>query len=94
MDPQDARYARPIMTPQLRAAAWRWFQMALGWLLILVGGPIGGILPGPVGVIFVIGGLILILRNSIWARRRFIQLSQRYPVVIGKLRGLLRRRKS
>ena len=52
----------------------------------LVGGP----LPGPFGIIGFAAGLVLVLRNSRWARRYFIRIKRRYPVMIGPVRHALR----
>ena len=36
-------------------------------------------LPGPGGIFFFAGGLVLILRNSAWARVRFARAKRRWP---------------
>lgn len=41
--------------------------------------PLVGLLPGPGGVFVAAAGIILILRNSRWARRRFVRLKARWP---------------
>ena len=56
----------------------RWAQIVAGvllWLLIPLVGPI----PGPGGVFLFAGGLILILRNSHWARVRWARVKRRWP---------------
>ena len=53
-------------------------QLALGVLLI-IGAGIVGPLPGPGGIFLFAGGLILILRNSLWARRKFARAKRRWP---------------
>ncbi|HVI99054.1 MAG TPA: hypothetical protein VM657_08315 [Sphingomonas sp.] len=52
--------------------------LAIGTLLIL-STPIVGPLPGPGGIFVFAGGLTLVLRNSLWARRRFARLKRRWP---------------
>ena len=54
-------------------------QLIVGALLMVVGPLIGGPLPGPLGFIFFGLGLALVLRNSLWARRRYTVLKRRYP---------------
>jgi hypothetical protein len=56
----------------------RYFQLALGTLLILLAAVVGP-LPGPGGIFLFAGGLVLILRNSAWARRRFARAKRRWP---------------
>ena len=73
-----------------RLPASRPLQLVLAVLLIIVA-PIVGLLPGPGGVFVFAGGLVLLLRNSRWARRHFAKLKKRWPKV-GALadRGLRR----
>ena len=52
--------------------------LVIGTLLIL-STPIVGPLPGPGGIFVFAGGLTLVLRNSLWARRRFARLKRRWP---------------
>lgn len=52
--------------------------MALGWLLIGLS-PLIGILPGPGGILLFVPGLILLIRNSAWAKRRYVELKRRWP---------------
>ena len=60
-------------------------------LLILVGG-VGSVLPGHLGLPFLIAGLIILLRSSRPARRRFVVLQRRHPNIVFPLRRLLRRK--
>ncbi len=64
-------------------------MMLVGFVLMAFGVLIAP-LPGPLGVPFFIGGLILVLRNSTWAKRSFIQMRRRYPKIFGPVRALLR----
>lgn len=74
----------------LLAEIWRWAKLILGWVLLVAGPLIGGPLPGPFGVIGFAAGLILVLRNSLWARRVFIRIKRRYPKSISPVRHALR----
>ncbi len=60
------------------SSPWRIPLMALGWLLMLLA-PVVGVLPGPGGIFVFVAGLILLLRNSAWAKRRYVQLKRRWP---------------
>ncbi len=68
----------------------RWVQLVLGVLLIIGAGVIGP-LPGPGGIFFFAGGMILILRNSLWARWRWAKLKRRWPKVGGLVDRVMRR---
>lgn len=52
-----------------------------GWVLFLVVAPLVSPFPGPAGTVVAAFGLILILRNSRWARHRFVRLKARWPRV-------------
>ena len=56
----------------------RLLLLGLGWLLLVLV-PVLGPLPGPGGVFLLAGGLILLLRNSVWARRRYVRAKRRWP---------------
>ncbi|MDE0880553.1 MAG: hypothetical protein OSB00_18115 [Sphingomonas bacterium] len=68
----------------------RAIQLVGGVLLIILGCVIGP-LPGPGGIFFFAGGLILILRNSHWARRRFARAKRRWPRIGDLLDRTMRR---
>lgn len=53
--------------------------LVTGILLFLVVAPLISPLPGPGGTVVAALGIILILRNSRWARRRFVLLKARWP---------------
>ena len=53
-------------------------QLAAGALLI-VGAGVVAPLPGPGGIFLFAGGMVLILRNSRRARRRWARLKRRWP---------------
>ena len=47
-------------------------------------------LPGPFGVPIILVGLIILLRSSVWVKRLFVRLVQKYPKVLKPLRAMLR----
>ena len=53
-------------------------QLCAGVLLI-VAAPIASPLPGPGGILLFAGGLVLVLRNSHWARVRWARLKRGWP---------------
>jgi hypothetical protein len=70
--------------------ATRGALIALGVVLLLVAAAIAP-LPGPGGVFFVAGGLILILRNSAWAKRAFTRRRRTWPRLCAFLDRMMRR---
>ena len=68
----------------------RGVALGFGGLLVAVG-TVGAVLPGHLGVPVLVVGLIIVLRTSIQARRRFIGLQHRHPKVVFPIRRLLRR---
>lgn len=77
------------MTQALRQAM-RWFWIALGLALMAVG-LVGAFLPTHLLGVFLVLGLILVLRNSRTARKRFVRMHRRHPRYVHPLRRLLRR---
>ena len=76
----------------------RFGLLVAGWALLAVS-PLVGILPGPGGVFVFAAGLALVLKNSAWARRRYVALKQRWPrcgrwADWGMRRASLRRREA
>ena len=61
--------------PQSR---WRLCWMALGWTLIVLS-PFAGPIPGPTGIPLFAAGVALLVRNSTWAKRRYVGLKRRWP---------------
>jgi hypothetical protein len=59
--------------------------------LIVVAGVLLAPLPGPMGLPVMVIGLMLVLRNSFWARRRFVRLQHAHPRWVFPLRRLLRK---
>ncbi|HWF00035.1 MAG TPA: hypothetical protein VG248_09595 [Caulobacteraceae bacterium] len=74
----------------LRRRVARGALLGLGWCLTVVGA-VGALLPGHLGLLPLIIGLIIVLRSSIQARRQFVSLQRRHPKVMFPIRRLLRR---
>ena len=64
--------------------------LTLGAALI-VAAPVVGVLPGPGGIFVFAGGLVLVLRNSAWARRRWVRLKRGWPKLGGLADRTMRR---
>ena len=56
----------------------RQFFFLLGIFLIIVS-PLVGAIPGPGGVVVFAAGLALVLRNSEWAKRRYVRFKRAHP---------------
>jgi hypothetical protein len=70
----------------------QWGIFALGAFLLIIS-PIVGALPGPGGIIVAAIGLAMVLRTSMWARRRYVNFKRWQPKV-GNLTDLAMRRPS
>jgi len=68
----------------------RWALLVLGVLLILGAGLVAP-LPGPGGVFLFAGGMVLVLRHSPAACRRFARAKRRWPRVGGVMDRAMRR---
>ncbi len=64
--------------------------MAVGVLVILVGIIIAP-LPGPGGIPVITLGLVIVLRNSYWAKRQFIKAQKAKPNWVYPFRRLMRK---
>jgi hypothetical protein len=71
---------RPVEPPPPlgKHATIRYVLVVLGATLMIVS-PIAGLLPGPGGIIVFAIGLGLTLRNSAWAKRRYVEFKRRFP---------------
>lgn len=76
----------------IRSEPFRVFQLFLGLLLMLLAPIIGIPTPGPLGIFIFAFGLALVLRNSAWARRRYVRYTRRYPRVQKAVNFGLRRK--
>jgi len=68
----------------------RWLLIALGMVIVLAGVLISPV-PGPGGIPLIVLGLMLVLRNSFWARKQFIKVQRAHPKWVFPIRRLLRR---
>ncbi|MBB6227363.1 hypothetical protein [Polymorphobacter multimanifer] len=65
----------------LRSRPMRIAQICLG-VLLMIAAPVAAIpTPPPVGIVVFAIGLALVLRNSRWAKRRYLRWTRRYPRV-------------
>lgn len=64
--------------------------MAIG-AVIMVAGFLIAPLPGPFGLPLAVVGLMIVLRNSMWAKREFVRLKRRHPNWVFPIRRLMRR---
>ena len=60
------------------ASSWRIPLLIVGWVLIVLS-PVVGVIPGPGGIFVFVAGVILLLRNSHWCRRRYVLFKRRWP---------------
>ena len=82
----------------VRSEPFRVFQIILGILLLPVAGIVGLISPAPIGIVIFGAGVALVLRNSRWARRRYLWHTRSYPRVrkavdFGLMRGKRRKQR-
>ncbi len=86
--PAPTPFARFMRSPPMRM-----LQIGLGAILVIFGPLIlGPTTPGPFGLLSFGAGLVLLLRNSRWARRRYVILKRRHPK-FGKVAELALRRR-
>lgn len=69
---------QPVLEQLGRNPLVRLAMFALGCVFIIAA-PLVSPLPGPGGLICVAIGLTLILRTSIWARRRYVHFKRKRP---------------
>lgn len=75
---------------ELLARIARWLLLALGVLVMLVGLALAA-LPGHLGLPLLVVGLMIVLRNSIKARRQFVRMQKAHPKMVFPIRRLMRR---
>ncbi|HEY0026936.1 MAG TPA: hypothetical protein VGC35_03615 [Allosphingosinicella sp.] len=61
-----------------RIPAVRTGLFLFGWVLI-ASAPIAGLLPGPGGIFVFAAGAGLVLKNSEWAKRKYVAFKRRHP---------------
>jgi hypothetical protein len=74
----------------LAARVARWLLLGLGCIVMLAGLVLTP-LPGHVGVPLLVVGLMIVLRNSFKARRRFVRFQKAHPNMAFPIRRLMRR---
>ena len=75
---------------EILARVGRWLLIGLGLLIVLAGILISP-LPGAGAIPVIVLGLMLVLRNSFWARKQFIKAQKAHPNWVFPIRRLLRR---
>ena len=58
-----------------------WVEMLLFVLgvLLIIASPLAGIIPGPGGIFVFAAGLALVLKTSMWAKRRYVHFKRWQP---------------
>jgi hypothetical protein len=74
----------------LVARVARWALIGLGVAVVLLGIALAP-LPGPGGLPVIVVGLMILLRNSFWAKRQFVRFQRAHPRTVFPIRRLLRR---
>lgn len=57
-----------------------WTIFAVGVLLIILS-PLAGVVPGPGGVFVFAIGLAMVLKTSMWAKRRYVRFKRKQPKI-------------
>ncbi len=86
---------------------WRWFidHPVVEWSILVVGvilivlSPLAGVIPGPGGIFVFAIGLAMVLKTSMWAKRRYVRFKRWQPKAgrwadWGLRRGSARRREA
>lgn len=73
-----ASHIGAMQRPRTRSPLVRTVLFATG-LAVMAASPLVGVIPGPGGVFVFAAGLVLVLQNSAWARKRFARLKTRWP---------------
>lgn len=75
---------------ELAAKIGRFLLVVLG-LVVMAVGLVISVLPGHLGLPILVVGLMIVLRNSFKARRRFVGIQRAHPKMVFPLRRLMRR---
>lgn len=75
---------------ELAAKIGRFLLVMVG-LAIMAVGLVTAVLPGHLGLPILVVGLMIVLRNSFKARRRFVGIQRAHPKMVFPLRRLMRR---
>lgn len=91
-DTPFAAHAERARETARKAAAQgvRWLLFGLGCLVIAFG-LATAFLPGHIGAPLLVIGLMIVLRQSTGAKRRFLRLQKAHPKIVFPLRRLMRR---
>jgi hypothetical protein len=90
----------PHIDPMITKDQWRkfidnpvveWTIFVIGLLLLFVVAPLVGALPGPGGIIVAGIGLSLVLKTSLWAKKRYVRFKRWQPKAGGWTDWALRR---
>ena len=57
-----------------------WSIFAVGVLLIILS-PLAGVVPGPGGIFVFAIGLAMVLKTSMWAKRRYVRFKRKQPKI-------------
>ena len=57
-----------------------WTIFAVGILLIILS-PLAGVIPGPGGIFVFAIGLAMVLKTSMWAKRRYVRFKRKQPKI-------------
>jgi hypothetical protein len=79
-----------LLLRESAARAFRWIAIGFGALIILAGAVLTP-LPGHLGLPLLVIGLMIVLRNSFSAKRRFLRMQRAHPNMVFPLRRLMRR---
>ena len=60
-----------------------WGLFAVGFILLVIS-PLVGAIPGPGGIIVAGVGLALVLKTSLWAKRRYVRFKRWRPTIFGR----------
>jgi hypothetical protein len=74
------------------SSAYRLAMLSLGWLLVL-GAPLLGPIPGPGALLILPIGLAIILKHSLWAKKRYARLARLHPQYANWANWAMRRSK-
>lgn len=81
---------KPKKLSEMRA--FQWVMIVIGWAFVVMA-PIVSPLPGPMGLAFFIFGAALILKNSLWAKRKYARHSKQHPEYGEWLNWAMRRKR-
>ena len=57
-----------------------WSIFAVGVILMLLS-PLAGVVPGPGGIVVFAIGLAMVLKTSMWAKRRYVRFKRKQPKI-------------